>query len=215
MMSLCFSGCSITWGDELKNRYIERYSSLVSRHYDTRHLNISECGISNDAIVRNTINHLQNTSPPDIVVIQYTVHPRIEYFDNRVIEKWTPQSANATQKTRAYYLSVYNDIMAAENMWKNIFLFDSYCKSVGQKYVSLIADHFERIIIKPHKYYNEHIGYWRSMCKDYNPVYIQKHLLGTEIEHPENYAQGRNGGHPSASGHIQMANKIIELIDAI
>jgi len=216
MMSLCFSGCSITWGDELKMRYLERYSFLVSKHYDARHANISECGISNDTIVRNTINHLETTKH-DVVVIQYTVHPRIEYFNNQthMIENWTPQDAKKSEKRRKYYLSVYNDMMAAENMWKNIFLFDTYCKSVGQKYVSLIADHFERIIVKPHKYYNGHIGYWRSMCKDYNPIYIQRDLLGGDKVNPENYAQGINGGHPSAKGNILMANKIIELIDAI
>ena len=216
MKSLFFSGCSITWGDELKNRYIERYSTIVSKHYNTRHVNLSACGISNDSIVRNTIKHLQTTKY-DVVVIQYTCHPRLEYFNDQtnITEHWTPQDARKSQKRRNYYVSVYNDLMGAENMWKNVFLFDSYCKSVGQKYVSLIADHFERIIVKPHKYYNDHIGYWRSMCKDYNPVYIQKHLLGTEIEHPEHYAQGRRGGHPSAQGHIQIANKTIELIDAI
>ena len=216
MMSLCFSGCSITWGDELKTRYIERYSTLVSKHYDTRHVNLSECGISNDTIVRNTINHLETTKH-DVVVIQYTVHPRIEYFNDQtnMIENWTPQDAKKSQKRRNYYLSVYNDMMAAENMWKNIFLFDTYCKSVGQKYVSLIADHFERIIVKPQKYYNTHIGYWRSMCKDYNPTYIQFDLLGMQHQQPENYARGMNGGHPSAEGHNKMANKVIELIDAI
>ena len=62
MMSLCFSGCSITWGDELEKRYAERYSTLVSNHYDARHTNISKCGISNDNIVRNTIKHIQNTN---------------------------------------------------------------------------------------------------------------------------------------------------------
>ena len=216
MKSLCFSGCSITWGDELKTRYIERYSTLVSKHYDTRHVNLSECGISNDTIVRNTINHLETTKH-DVVVIQYTVHPRIEYFNDKtnMIENWTPQRANDTQRCRAYYLSVYNDTLAAENMWKNIFLFDSYCKSVGQKYVSLIADHFERIIVNPHNYYNGHIGYWRSMCKDYNSIYIQRDLLKSDRINPENYAQGMKGGHPSASGHILIANKTIELIDAI
>ena len=76
-MSLLFSGCSITWGDELKNRYQARYSTLVSKHYNYRHFNLSACGISNDSIVRSTINTIQNTKP-DIVVIQFTVHPRIE-----------------------------------------------------------------------------------------------------------------------------------------
>ena len=218
-MSLCFSGCSITWGDELKNRYQERYSTLVSKHYDAIHSNISECGISNDTIVRNTIKHLQNTKP-DIVVIQYTVHPRFEYYEvKKDPVKFTPQPTfippQLKETHRDYYTKVYNDALGAENMWKNIFLFDTYCKSIDQKYVSLIADHFERIIVNPHNYYNGHIGYWRSMCKDYNPIYIQRDLLKSDRINPENYAQGMKGGHPSAEGHNKMANKVIELIDAI
>ena len=121
-MSLCFSGCSITWGDELKKRYAERYSTLVSSHYDTKHVNLSECGISNDTIVRNTIKHLQTTKH-DVVVIQYTVHPRIEYFNDQsnMIENWTPQDAKKSQKRRNYYVSVYNDLMAAENCGRIYF----------------------------------------------------------------------------------------------
>ena len=53
------------------------------------------------------------------------------------------------------------------------------------------------------------------MCRDYKPTYIQKELLGMEFKSPENYAQGKRGGHPSAEGHKKMANKVIELIDAI
>ena len=109
MKSLCFSGCSITWGDELKNRYQERYSTLVSKHYNYRHFNLSACGISNDSIVRSTINTIQNTKP-DIVVIQFTVHPRIEYFtENDTIENWTPQSLTKFSKSRNYYVSLYNE----------------------------------------------------------------------------------------------------------
>ena len=50
-MSLCFSGCSITWGDELQNKFLERYSTLVSNHYDARPAKISAGGISIESIV--------------------------------------------------------------------------------------------------------------------------------------------------------------------
>ena len=217
MMSLCFSGCSITWGDELKNRYQERYSTIVSKHYDCRHFNLSQCGISNDSIVRTTINNLENLSAkPDVVVMQFTVHPRIEYFtDDDIIQNWTPQSVGKFDKCRNYYVSIYNEIIGNENMWKNIFLFDAYCKANNQKYVSFIADHFERIVVKPEKYYNNDEGYWKKMCRDYNPNFLQYHWLGTSQQCPENYAQGEKGGHPSAKGHKKMAEKVIELIDAI
>ena len=58
-------------------------------------------------------------------------------------------------------------------------------------------------------------SFFNQLCKNYNPSLIQFHLLGGDRDNPENYAQGKNGGHPSAEGHKIMAEKVIELIDAI
>ena len=212
MMSLCFSGCSITWGDELQNRLNDRFSHLVSQHYGCNGYNLSERGISNDAIVRRTIKYLKNTRP-DVLVMQFTVTQRIEYFDKQP-ENWTPQRTR-TRRERDYYTRIYNDVLGAENLWKNIFLFDSYCKSIGQKYVSIIAEHYENTQRFPERYYENKIGYWRSLLPDYTPVWMQMDLLKNLKTHPHHYANGVNGGHPSPEGHRTIANKIIELIDAI
>lgn len=214
MNSITFSGCSITWGDELNDRLNERYSKLVADHYNTKGYNMSECGISNDAIVRRTIEYLQGTRP-DLVVLQFTVTQRIEFFDANVEpEKWTPQRLQSVRQ-RDYYLRIYNDVLGAENLWKNIFLFDSFCKSIGQKYVSIIAEHYENTQRWPERYYENNIGYWRSLCNDYTPVWMHMDVLKGLRQCPAHYANGFNGGHPSAKGHKAIANKIIELIDAI
>ena len=214
MNSITFSGCSITWGDELNDRLNERYSKLVADHYNTKGYNMSECGISNDAIVRRTIEYLQGTRP-DLIVLQFTVTQRIEFFDANVEpEKWTPQRLQSVRQ-RDYYLRIYNDVLGAENLWKNIFLFDSFCKSIGQKYVSIIAEHYENTQRWPERYYENNIGYWRSLCNDYTPVWMHMDVLKGLRQCPAHYANGFNGGHPSAKGHKAIANKIIELIDAI
>ena len=214
MMSLFFSGCSITWGDELKDRINERYSTLVSKHYGCKHVNISQCGVSNDYIVRNTIKFLQKTKP-DIVVIQFTVNQRIEYFNqNADIEHWTPQRIRS-KKQRNYYTQIYNDILGVENLWKNVFLFDAYCKSVGQKYVSIIGDHYEHTLYRPEKYWENKIGYWKDMCKDFIPAFLHMDLLGDLTTHPHHYANGSKGGHPTAEAHKLRADYFIKLIDAI
>ena len=214
MNSITFSGCSITWGDELNDRLNERYSKLVADHYNTKGYNMSECGISNDAIVRRTIEYLQGTRP-DLIVLQFTVTQRIEFFDANVEpEKWTPQRLKSVRQ-RDYYTRIYNEVLGAENLWKNIFLFDSFCKSIGQKYVSVIAEHYENTQRFPERFYENKIGYWRSLCKDYKPTFIQMDILKGSKQCPTHYANGFNGGHPSAIGHKVIANKIIELIDAI
>ena len=214
MNSITFSGCSITWGDELNDRLNERYSKLVADNYNTKGYNMSECGISNDAIVRRTIEYLQGTRP-DLVVLQFTVTQRIEFFDANVEpEKWTPQRLKSVRQ-RDYYTRIYNEVLGAENLWKNIFLFDSFCKSIGQKYVSIIAEHYESTQRWPERYYENNIGYWRSLCNDYTPVWMHMDVLKGLRQCPAHYANGFNGGHPSAKGHKAIANKIIELIDAI
>ena len=214
MNSITFSGCSITWGDELNDRLNERYSKLVADHYNTKGYNMSECGISNDAIVRRTIEYLRGTRP-DLVVLQFTVTQRIEFFDANVEpEKWTPQRLKSVRQ-RDYYTRIYNEVLGAENLWKNIFLFDSFCKSIGQKYVSIIAEHYESTQRWPERYYENKKGYWRSLCNDYTPVWMHMDVLKGLKQCPAHYANGFNGGHPSAKGHKAIANKIIELIDAI
>ena len=118
-------------------------------------------------------------------------------------------------RQRDYYTRIYNEVLGAENLWKNIFLFDSFCKSIGQKYVSIIAEHYESTQRWPERYYENNIGYWRSLCNDYTPVWMHMDVLKGLRQCPAHYANGFNGGHPSAKGHKAIANKIIELIDAI
>ncbi len=213
-MNLLFSGCSITYGDELQNKFMERFSKLVSDHFAARHSNLSECGISNDNIVRRTIDRVDKI-PPDLIIMQFTVHQRIEWWsEDGKPHGFTPQRIkDETQRT--YYRDVYTDTQGAENLWKNMFLFDCYCKEKGFKYIPLVADHFDLIIKHPDKVFEKGIGDWRRLCEDIPYTFLNQTCLGTSEEFPENYAQGVRGGHPTALGHRSIADKIIKLIDAI
>lgn len=209
-----FSGCSYTWGDELENYLDDRYSRIVTDHYQKKSVNISECGISNDNIVRRTIDWLENTTA-EVVVIQFTVQQRLELFDEEGnIVKCTPQSIR-TKQQKVYYKDVYTDQIGAENLWNNVFLWDSYCKARGQKYVSLLADHYDDAIRFPDRMYEKGFGKWRRLCRDCMPTMVNNGILGLMKQYPQHYVGGVNGGHPSVKGHIKMADKVVELIDAI
>ena len=209
-MSLLFSGCSITWGDELQDRVNERFSNLVS----PRSVNLGECGVSNDFIVRNTIDWLGKMSV-DIVVMQFTVHQRLELFDEEGnIEPLTPQRIRG-KKEEVYYKDVYTDQIGVENLWKNLFLWDSYCKNTGQKYIALIADHYDDAIRFPNRMFDKGYGHWRKLCKDIPRTMLNMEVLGLMRQYPKHYAQGIRGGHPSAKGHQKIAEKVKELIDHI
>ena len=54
-MEFLFVGCSVTWGDELKHRFSDRYSKLVCKALGATETNIAECARSNDWIARRTV----------------------------------------------------------------------------------------------------------------------------------------------------------------
>ena len=209
MMSLLFSGCSNTWGGELEDPLRQRYSRLVADHYDITEVNIAECGKSNDAIVCKTNKHLEKNEV-DIVVIQFTVAGRFSWIDDKgKVQHWTPSDKNRKSHDNhardQWYKWIYNPFMGAENAWKNIFLWDSYCKSRGQKYIPLIAAHWSDD-------YHEINGYWKQ-------YYFKGKLRDSPITciHREILRGGyplMPHGHPSPEAHKRIAEVVIEHVDS-
>ena len=229
-MKILFHGCSITWGDELEDRENERYSKLVCDKLGVEENNLANCGNSNDRIVRETIEYLK-TSKVDVVVMQFTVHSRIEWFDKEGwIHRFTPQLTSTHGKLKLkgiagrddlrermysagkwFYRFVYGDIFGVENMWKNILLFDAYCKANDIKFIPLLADHYAEPIRRPEKFYRVgHTGWWKPLCEGIPVVRIHEGILK---ESPSPMFLPKN--HPSPLGHKEIANKVIELIEHI
>tara|TARA_B100001057_G_C22740591_1_gene907566 strand:+ start:669 stop:1310 length:642 start_codon:yes stop_codon:yes gene_type:complete len=213
-MKLLFSGCSYTYGDELQNVFKERFSRLVGDHYGAETTNLGQCGASNDNISRRSIEFLDKNTV-DIAVIQFTVHQRIEWFNDKDKPvKFTPQRiSNNIQKI--YYRDVYRNTLGSENLWKNIFLIDCYCKERGIKNIFLLADHFDEMIKHPERIFEDGVGDWRKLCETIPKTYLHMGCLGLMKNFPQNYINEAGGGHPTALGHQVIADKIIRLIDAI
>ena len=213
-MSLLFGGCSITYGDELQDRVNERFSTLVGEHYSTQAVNLGVKGVSNDHITRKTIQYLENFAA-SIVIIQFTVHQRIEWFDETGKEhRFTPQKTDTDVK-KIYYRDVYTNQLGVENLWKNVFLFDSYCRSRGQKYIPLIEDHYDDALRHPEWLFENGMGNWGKLCREIPHTFLNCECLGLMKRYPQHYINGARGGHPTALGHQVIAKKVIELIDHI
>ena len=60
---ILFSGCSLTYGDELENRIADRFSTKFYK----QHVNIAQCGMSNDMIVTKTIEYIEQNPDVDYV----------------------------------------------------------------------------------------------------------------------------------------------------
>ena len=133
-------GCSFTFGIPTVRRH-ERYSFLVSNHYGVTENNISQNGASNDDIVNRSINYLEENTV-DIFLIQFTYVDRCKWFDwNGNDYKWLPHMKENKTPYKEYYKYVYTRYLGLENAYKNMHLFDLYCKSRKQKYIPFVAEH--------------------------------------------------------------------------
>ena len=116
---ILFSGCSITYGDELENRIEDRFSK--------HHRNIAECGISNDMIVMKTIEYIEQNPDVDYVVTQFTVPRRSTYWK----DEWksiTPWRENT--ESRVYYKYLDSQELRMMNLWKNVYILDQYLRDI-------------------------------------------------------------------------------------
>ena len=137
---ILFDGCSWTVGMELENIERDRFSTLVSDHYQTEHMNIAESGKSNDGILRTTIRHCENNHV-DIAVIQLTKMSRREVLSP---DKGRPDfygncyyRINVNRRDDAiqsYYTNLQTHEDDIANFYKNKFLLEQYFKAKNISY---------------------------------------------------------------------------------
>ncbi len=137
---ILFDGCSWTEGVELENIERDRFSTLVSEHYQTEHMNIAEMGKSNDGILRTTIRHCENNHV-DVAVIQLTkisrreiLSPdkgRLDFYCNRYYRINVNSQDDAI---KSYYANLQTHEDDIANFYKNKFLLEHYFKTKNIKY---------------------------------------------------------------------------------
>jgi len=180
---ILFSGCSITYGDELENRIEDRFSK--------HHINIAECGISNDMIVMKTIEHLEQNHSVDFVVVQFTVPRRSTYWKN----KWksiTPWHDDT--ESRVYYKYLDSQELRMMNLWKNVYILDQYLRDIPH-YFWRLGEGSEKTC--KNKSIFEKVVPWSDMVTLYD-------LIGTPVNTPNHYVTG----HPNKKGHDLIAQHL-------
>ena len=224
---MLFSGCSFTYGDELENREKERFSSYFDSH------NIGQCGICNDAIVRNTISEIEaNPNKYDTIVVQFTLHTRTEVPLQDGYLPIIPQNLKLKaregstrikrwQFAKAIYTNdLWTKYIGKENMYKNIFFMQSYLRMKGLKYVFLSNDGRDA----------DTDSCWRDMVD--SPIIDMHDLIGCKSDNPEYYSNDETkelfwslfaksnvpsshsrGGHPNSLGHRIIASAIKECLE--
>ena len=205
---MLFSGCSFTYGDELEDREKERFSSYFDSH------NIGQCGLCNDAIVRNTITEIEsNPNKYDTVVVQFTLHTRTEVPLQDGYLPITPQNLKLESRrvkrwkfAKAIYTNdLWNMHIGKENMHKNMFFMQSYLRMKGLKYVFLSNDGHN----PKHNDYTESCWYKMLDCHITNI----HDVIGYKCDHPEYFPNSNEkGGHPNALGHEAIAKTVKSLL---
>jgi len=207
---MLFDGCSWTFGSELEGpdedhdkRKKERWSNLVSDHFQSDHVNLGEGGKSNDGILRTTIEYCENHKV-DFAVIQFTKNNRREILTPRKGKnKYRRVLGSSTDEVNQYYLkhlSTDDDDIA--NYYKNKFLLEFYfkVKKIPYFFMTLNRRKSMKIIGAPTS--------WQLMS-DSKPVTCLYNVLQGDLSNYY-YRIPQKGGHPSEKGHRKIADFIIE-----
>lgn len=221
-MHIFFNGCSYTWGDELENREEERYSRVVSTHYNAQETNIAANGNSNDAIARTTMEWFAQGNTCDLAVIQWTVISRFETYKDQYVSV-TVQNNNF----KSFYADYYEDKVGVDAAFKNAYLLEQFFISRGIKYIFLWHDCFvnwSKTIEKEDKDERwQDYGFfvtildtpcvWRDLLTNKNFSFMRanlanehKSILTFDIDFVASQA------HPNPQGHQKIAQRIISQI---
>tara|TARA_B100001113_G_scaffold87900_1_gene70233 strand:- start:690 stop:1331 length:642 start_codon:yes stop_codon:yes gene_type:complete len=211
---ILFDGCSWTYGDELANPEENRFSTLIGKP----HINLGQCGKSNDGILRTTIEYCEKNEV-DIAVIQFTAYSRTEFRCERTDDYYyfsvggmTKGKSPVKEMSKIYYEHLHNTNLHIANYHKNKFLLENYFKLKGIKHYFVNLERYIDLegTKTPSSWYN---------IMDKTPVVSLRRLIGDRHKVPENYCQGRyknddkhSGGHPNEKGHRIIADHISENI---
>ena len=182
------------WYDEEELKIVRslRYSRHVSTKLDAEDHNFSKGGASNDRIVRQLLVE-NDITQYDLAIIQMTYPTRTEYHD----KKWKGVSS---QDTRSSLLKKSRKDWTDEdrNFWSYYYskIHDNYYHEVKEKI---------------------HATTIRNHCKAHNvPLILMTVNCQTKLKFDLNldvdkYPRER-GGHPTAEGHIMIANDILDIL---
>ena len=209
-MFFYFNGCSYTYGADLENIEDERFSTLVSNHYNADHLNDADCGSSNDKIVRKTFEFLENNKC-DYGIIMMTYYTRMELVNlgNHKNYNFSPNRPEC----KLFYERYYDEDVGSMNYYRNRFLLEQEFHRRG---IPLILLQYNKPDVKGD-------NVWKRMCNGELPTITRsprenhETLLGHRRTRKYFYHKSMNrlDAHFNIDGHRKVADFIIDQIDVV
>jgi len=208
-MFLYFNGCSYTFGTDCvseRNLWEEnRFSTLVSKHFNADHVNASVKASSNDEITRRTFEFLKDNTC-DYAIIMMTHCTRFELSRRLMPGRSLGWLSEEEQNIYNYfYKNFYNDDVGSLNFYKNRYILEQEFK---KRNIPLILLQYMPVSKN---------NVWREMCGDDLPIVVKgmmdrcDSLLGRrknkEYFWSEKY--NRTIDHFNSKGHKRIADYII------
>ena len=149
MKYLFVNGCSFTYGDELKNKFEERWSYIISKRLNLEEINIAHDGASNDRILRSTIDWISyNTDKlkDTFFVIGWTGPERWEEWLDKDISEFNVQGYKPNCKLveygrggKYYMLNFYHPAIRMLEAYRTILTLQQILKSYNCKFLFFSA----------------------------------------------------------------------------
>ena len=220
---LLTNGCSWVNGAGLSNRETQRWSYHLAKKLNMEDVNLSSEGVSNDTIIRTTIEWLKENKDKfsDIlVIVGWTQMTRTEFF-NDVTKEWENQNFvsfgddNTDKTTEEFYENQSKHMLrhtelSPNDLWWRVYL--KYFFSMEQRYNSF----FNSILFS------------QSIFKSFGIDYIHFESFDNELEKisfqdliDEKYIIRDNmiridfsdqNGHPGIKSHKKWADYLYEEI---
>lgn len=197
-MKIYFNGCSYTWGAELEYPLQSRFSKLVCNHFNAEEINLSYCGKSNDAILREC---LSDDNHYDLAIVSSTMPARTEYYDNttwqRVNVKPSKKVMGVNDNQRGALISIEQPNSDHLEFWKYYF-------------THIVNDTYE---------HNKDMIFYKTIKSYYKskniPLIILTIYKSSKMNYDitmwnKKYPQARI--HPNELGHELIASDLINII---
>ena len=201
---ILFDGCSWAKGNDLKNRRRDRWSTIVSDHLKSDHVNLAQGGKCNDGILRTSIEYCENNKV-DLAVIQFTLVNRREILHSNNGNYYHRLSINnKDDPSRSYfkYLNTLEDDVS--NFYKNKFLLEYYFRTNNIRYYFVQLNRRNALANGSKKPCS-----WQVLS-DAKPLTCLHDIIGHDKSASPYYDYPTGGTHPNVEGHRKIADHIIE-----
>ena len=188
-MRIYFDGDSFTRGVELIDQTENRFSRLISDHYNTQEYNFSDAGACNGAIARRLVVE-NNIKEYDLAVIQMTLPVRMEYYDGKQYKNI--RGKDFFEWKQFYLRNIYHDKFGSDYEYLYYRAIKDHCNAKGTP-----------LVITTNRSYKKRHSTPLNKRTNFD-LYLDS----------KKYPRAKHG-HPNKEGHRMIADDIIKLIDPI